>query len=268
MALALSLGYSAHDLVQFYLTKGQVIFPRGGPIRRCYRGIQSLLSPRYNVEPFITVLKQYFENWRLGDARVRLVIPAFNPATGDIYLFKTAHHSRFSSDYKIMAWEIARATCAAPTYFRAYRKGLATDLIDGGMWANNPAMVGLTEALGPLNQQPENIALLSVGTSVSDVSVNPHTRQKGGAIRWSMTIARDLFMHIQAVVADHQVFHILERGCYVRIDANRANVTIPLDDTLKAQELIPFGEQAARHAYPKLASQFFDLKATRFVPYY
>ncbi len=56
-------------------------------------------------------------------------------------------------------WAVAMATTAAPTFFPAFR--LPEDhvrLIDGGVWANNPAMAGVTEAVSlfcrPLDEDP------------------------------------------------------------------------------------------------------------------
>lgn len=38
------------------------------------------------------------------------------------------------------------ATAAAPTYFKAIKRDGYT-FVDGGVWANNPVMIGLVDAL-------------------------------------------------------------------------------------------------------------------------
>jgi predicted acylesterase/phospholipase RssA len=49
-----------------------------------------------------------------------------------------------------LAWQAARSTSAAPTYFPAYRLeppgGPARALVDGGVLANNPAMCAVADA--------------------------------------------------------------------------------------------------------------------------
>ena len=77
-----------------------------------------------------------------------LVIPSFDLGENAVYLFKTPHHERLRRDFRVPIWAVAMATSAAPTYFPAFR--LPSDhvrLVDGGVWANNPAMVGVTEAV-------------------------------------------------------------------------------------------------------------------------
>lgn len=116
IALSLGLGISARDILDFYLTEGHRIFPTSS-VPQSIRLVSHLFRPKYRVGPLEIVLKRHFGESRLGDSRTRLVIPSFNPATGDVYLYKTAHHSRLREDYKELAWKVARGTSAAPSFF-------------------------------------------------------------------------------------------------------------------------------------------------------
>ena len=60
---------------------------------------------------------------------------------------------------------MALATSAAPTYFPAHTIPGRGTFIDGGLWANCPAMVGLVEALAFLDQRPEQVQMLSISTT-------------------------------------------------------------------------------------------------------
>lgn len=73
-----------------------------------------------------------------------------------------------------MIWEAARATGAAPSYFRAFGRYL-----DGGLIANNPTLDALTEiheynmALHKVNRQSEAIpvsVVVSLGTGLIPVT--------------------------------------------------------------------------------------------------
>ena len=77
-------------------------------------------------------------------------MPSYNVGDDDVYIFRTPHAERLRRDYRVPAWKVALATSAAPTYFPACREVDQLRLIDGGVWANNPAMVGIIEAVGTL----------------------------------------------------------------------------------------------------------------------
>ena len=55
----------------------------------------------------------------------------------------------------LTAVDVALATSAASTYFPAHTIPGRGTFIDGGLWANCPAMVGVVEALDFLGQAPE-----------------------------------------------------------------------------------------------------------------
>ena len=57
---------------------------------------------------------------------------------------------------------MALATSAAPTFFPAHTIPGRGTFIDGGLWANCPAMVGVVEALDFLGQAPEHVRMLSL----------------------------------------------------------------------------------------------------------
>ena len=70
---------------------------------------------------------------------------------------------RFGSKYQALATDCALATAAAPTYFQASPFPLhSVSYVDGGVWANCPALVGVTEAVHFLKVQPNDIDLLSM----------------------------------------------------------------------------------------------------------
>ena len=112
-----------------------------------------------------------------------LVVPTYNLAENDVYLFKTPHHPRRKRDWRVPMWEVAMATSAAPTFFPAYRlSGDGVRLIDGGVWANNPAMVGLTEAVSLFERRLCDVRVLSVGTT-SGAQARPRRLDNAGIVR-------------------------------------------------------------------------------------
>ena len=69
---------------------------------------------------------------------------------------------------------VARATSAAPTYFEAFKlPGIKPDdyeaLVDGGVFANNPAMCAyVDDSAGPGQMGREEVVLVSLGTGAQN----------------------------------------------------------------------------------------------------
>src|SRR5690606_1475173 len=113
---------------------------------------------------------------------------------GDTVVFKTSHHEDYIRDYQIPAYQVALATSAAPTYFApfevSYEKRKSSDkvnmknMIDGGIFANNPTLVALSEAIA-LGNKFEEIRILSIGTGSSTI-VYPKQKKaySSGARSW------------------------------------------------------------------------------------
>ena len=98
-----------------------------------------------------------------GDSKTRLLIPSYNGKLNKVYLFRTAHHERLRNDYLESMVDVAMATAAAPTYFPSKSLESGVELIDGGVWANNPVSMAVVEAITTLGQRPEDIHVLSLG---------------------------------------------------------------------------------------------------------
>ncbi len=73
-------------------------------------------------------------------------------------------------DATIFSATAARATSAAPTFFEPFlldKKNNRRVLVDGGVFANNPSMIALSEALSS-GIKTDEILLCSVGTGMND----------------------------------------------------------------------------------------------------
>jgi uncharacterized protein len=109
---------------------------------------------------------------RLGDSSYRLLIPAWNPTLERVYIYKTAHNPRLESDYKQLAIDAAMATAAAPTFLKPHLTRDFVELVDCGVWANNPIGAATVEAVGMLGWPADRLKILSIGT-ITDVKALP-----------------------------------------------------------------------------------------------
>jgi hypothetical protein len=125
----------------------------------------------------------------VGESRTRLVIPAWHPMLERVYIYKTAHHPRLETDYKGLALDAAMATAAAPTFLKPHLTSDAIELVDGGIWANNPIGLVAIEAVGMLRWPADRLKILSIGT-INDVTAPARWK---GKLPMASSIAR-LFM--------------------------------------------------------------------------
>lgn len=180
IALALGLGLSASEILAFYEQRGPMIFcgnPRLRALRHWFRA-------KYDPLPLRAALEDVFGSKTLGESSKRLVIPSFNPDTGEVHVWKTSHDARLQKDFKELAVNIALSTAAAPTYFPTYRLDCGTPLIDGGMWANNPIAVAMVEAIGILKWPAESLRVLSLGCTTKPLNIDWGRRHSLGTLGW------------------------------------------------------------------------------------
>lgn len=245
IALGLASGMSAGEVLDFYLRHQHHIFPR-----RILWSFRRVFRP-YDADALHKALNDAFGERTLGESSVRLVIPSFDQISNDVHVFRTPHLERLRRDHRVRMVDVARATTAAPTFLPAHALD-GMRLIDGGVWANNPAMSALVEAnecAGGLS----NVALLNIGTT-RDVKVRPRKLDNAGLARWSTHIV-DLVLHGQALASFNHASLLLPKGNAVRLDidvpAGRYRLD-RIDDT----ELRGLAAAASRTAGPRVAAFF------------
>lgn len=265
IALALGLGFRPKEILEFYLEIGPKIFPAQGFLRRSLYAAKHLIYRKYPSDLLKGSLsdKRYFGKRLLGESTKRLIIPSFDPLRNDVYIYKTAHHERLKCDYKIPAWQIAVATASAPTYFPVFVTDSHIRLIDGGIWANNPTMIALAEALGYLNQDQENIAILSIGTTHKNTR-SSWMQFHGGLLPWTRK-ATEFMMYGQKVSANNQAYHIVGSEKFLRVDPI-VEKNYSLDKIY--DELIGIGQSEARIRINEIDEMFLQHRADKFVPVY
>lgn len=259
LALGLGLGIPATDILNFYQKYGPQIFPQ--TIRLPKKLLKWILKGKYDRAPLEDALKNVFGNRKLGEAITRLVIPSFNLQTGEVHLYKTAHHERLQWDYKEQAYAVALATSAAPTYFPTYFLR-NIPLIDGGIWANDPALVAIVEAQALLHKDIVDISMLSIGCTQDKLNI-PCTINGAGA--WAFHILKLLSRSQMAGVSASAKLLLSER--YIRISPTVPNGKFSLDGSQCINELVSLGETEARKASPKV-KHFFETKIKPFEPFY
>ena len=155
ISAALACGISAETIKDLYLKEGAAIFKK--------RNIVPFIKSHYGSEKLYSCLKKQFKDITMGDVNTNLLITSFNITTGSPVVFKSVKHKDYYMDKERSVVDCVMCSTAAPTYFDPY---LMDDsyYVDGGVGANNPALVGYTEAVGPrLGWEKEDVYVLSIG---------------------------------------------------------------------------------------------------------
>jgi len=260
IALALGVGKRPLEILQFYIEKGRTIFPPNPLLclKRLYRR-------KYDSDPLEGALKGCLGEGFLGDSAKRLVIPSYNMGEDDVYLFKTPHHERLTRDYKVPMWKVAMATTAAPTYFSSFRKLDHLRLIDGGVWANNPTLVGIAEAVSMLNVPLDKMRVFSIGTT-DEVKARSKWLDSGGLVQWSLP-AVEVVMQAQSIGVSTQAQHLLGKERVIRVNPKVPDKLFKLDK-LSEKELLAKASHESRHFAPFFREQFLSHTASEYKPIY
>jgi hypothetical protein len=260
IALGLGLGYSAKEMLAFYEKYGPEIF-KGS---RFLRALRHVVLTKYDPAPLRNALKAEFGDRALGESKKRLVIPSCDLDTGEVYIWKTAHHVRFEHDYKQRVVDVALATAAAPSYFPSHRLAAGTPLIDGGVWANNPVAVAVVEAIGILKWNPDDLRILSLGCTAAPLDINAGS---WGWARWGPRLA-SLFTRTQSSAAIGTAQHLLtNRDNLVRICPSVGR-RFGLDAIPEIPSLKGLGNSEARKQIDLLRPMFFAAPAEPFEPFH
>ena len=262
IALGIGLGFTAAELLSFYDSYGPSIFKK----RSMFSGLKQLFTSKYDIQPLRNALESKFGQRMLGESRNRLVIPSMNVDTGEVHVYKTAHHERFKTDYHESAVTVGLATVAAPTYFPEHLVGSGTPLIDGGAWANNPMGVATTEALGVLKWPAEDVHMVSIGCTAEPFDIQRQKNKAGGIFFWSSRVVR-VFMAAQSSAALGTAQLLLGHDHVIRVCPTVPRGRYGMDVLSSIHLLKALGETEARKALPNLES-FFEEPAEAFSPFH
>lgn len=226
IALALAKGIPLSRVLALYREHGKKVFPVKIPgslpgvlcqefFKRGYlkRGEQALREALTQVFDDIT-LGQLFD-----ERKIAICIPAVNMGSQRAWVFKTSHLSTSNhrdDDYKLV--DICLASSAAPLYRSLAsidtpgNSGAYNVFADGGLWANNPVLVALTEALAH-SESGRAIEIFSLGTcprpegdviARDDVHWPLHKWKFGGrAAQVSIAAQEFAFDHMARMLARH-----------------------------------------------------------------
>jgi predicted acylesterase/phospholipase RssA len=176
-------------------------------------------KPKYDGKGKRELLLEYFKDQSLGEAKKPVAVLAYDVEN---------RKPRLLSSYEspgIKMVSAASATSAAPIYYSTQEIDDGSWLIDGGIVANNPSLLGYSEArkLFPGCE----IKVLSIGTGINRRKINGPSSSKWGAISW--------FRHdILGIMLESSVFDEIASdlmgNSYLRVNSSTGLVNRRMDD--------------------------------------
>ena len=155
---------------------------------------------------------------QVKDAKCRLVLPAVQAATGLPQVLRTNHHPNLSVHRDDSLVDLAVATAAAPLFFRgASLRGI--NFLDGGLWANNPVLAAIVEAVAYLNVPLDRIDVLSISTT--SAPFDGWNLDNAGLLRWLWPDAPILQAIMGSTAGGHEMLakDLMGSARHLRIDA-------------------------------------------------
>lgn len=248
--------FEAVRALELYFGRGEEIFRL--PVWHRIRSLGGTLEEKYPATGIDEVLAQHLGDLRLSELLKPCLITAYDIERRRACFF-TQHDARATPARDFRVRDVARATTAAPTYFECARIESATHetypLVDGGVFANNPALCAYAEArsMAP-RPTARDMLILSLGTGEARRSY-PYDAARGwGSLRWARPVI-DIMMSGVGETVHYQLAQIYDAvGApeqYLRIQAELPARNAELDDVDFANlvELLEIGNRLAeQHA--------------------
>ena len=270
LSIAIALGIPSMDLVKFYKDNALIIFPKWY-LKILPRKARAILTSIYSNRKLRGKLKEIYAAANNGtdpvlkDLKTNVCIPVFNGNDGQINVLKTKHHEEYIRDYKLPAFEVALSSASAPIYFpphsfsfsNEYGSGTNVNMIDGGIFANNPSLIAMLEATDKMGYDFADISLLSLGTGKGKHIIKSSWKPKD-IWYWLFPKPRllDIILDSLAQITE-QYLNFLKRIAkkderafeYLRIQYDLGGDTIELNasDKKSLQRLEAIGDELAKN---------------------
>lgn len=229
--------YTAEQLISLYEKEGNKIFSRS----RWYnlRSLGNLLSPKYTAHGIEAILEKYFGEARLSEALGDVIITSYDIERRQSYFFKS-HKAKMDSSKDFLMRRVARSTSAAPTYFPPSRVEMEDDylaLVDGGVFANNPAMCAYVEARSIYPQQ-DDFLVVSVGTGENTKRLPYEQVTQWGLLNWAQPVLEVVFDGINDTI-DYQLQQIVRPAADGSKRYYRFQIKLPKDVNEELDDCTP-----------------------------
>lgn len=242
--------YSAQKVVDLYLENGTKIFSI--PFWYKVKTLNGLLDAKYPVDNLEKVFKEYFAETKLSELLKPCLVSSYDITRRQVHLF-TQHDAVQKPAWDFTLCSVCRSASAAPTYFKcAQVKSLVGDtynLIDGGVYVNNPALSAYSEAYHEDKTTTKDMVLVSLGTGFARKSYPYEKAKSWGMAEWVKPLI-DIMMAGGSDVVDYELQQI-----FSAMDVSKQYLRINTELTPDINPDMADGSKANLEALRKLGTE-------------
>ncbi|VXD25639.1 Patatin [Planktothrix serta PCC 8927] len=238
---------SAQEVYDFFRYKSsQIFYPF---FNDSFQKVGELFNEKYSYQKFNQVMGDFFKDIKLSELLKPCLITSYEIERREAHFF-TQHDAKLNPKDDYLIRDVLRATSAAPTFFEvAQIHALNQEVytcIDGGVFANNPALCAYAEARHKFNQDfnldhryetgptAKEMVILSLGTGEVKKKYPYQEAKDWGKLKWLDPLF-DIIMTGVAETVDYQMKQIFDTTGkpehYLRINTVLSDRrTLPMDD--------------------------------------
>jgi patatin-like phospholipase/acyl hydrolase len=231
--------FKAKDALNFYEQDGYKIFNESKEsfIKWIWDGYH------YSPKTLESILHKVFGNLKLSQLGKPCLITTYDMSVKNTIFFNSAEANKEAWDFYVR--DVTRSTSAAPTYFPPAmienqgtgekKENISMVNLDGGVFANNPAMCGYAECKGLSEHQlggkkcdgAADMLILSVGTGGGEIDLEGYRHSNRWNLgKWAMRAPNIMMDGAVDTVAFQmqEIFQTLteeNQQNYVRIDVSK-----------------------------------------------
>lgn len=244
--------YSSEEILDLYLNNGQIIF--NSSLFQEIKSVSGIVNVKYDPEGLESVFEKYFGKSELKDLLKPSLIPVYDLSRGKNYFFRQ-QKALTSPRHNYYVKDLLRGATSALTYFPPSQISTVNDqehrcFIDGGVFANNPALSAYAEFRYHNSKlHAKDTMMLSLGTGRKTTNLDCKVTANWGAAEW---LYQGSYLTSNAVssASDYQLNAVYgNQSNYLRLDSTfDDNQNSSMDNTDKdyLDYLISLGESIVR----------------------
>lgn len=184
IGLGIAAGVPARDIVASFERHGETIFsgrsaPKS-PHELAFDVLRYIRGAKYTSDALSATITEILGEMRMCDLKTRVLVPAVDIDAGRPHIFRGPGCTRNDD---LRALDVALATSAAPTIFPVHVID-GVHYADGGVFAQSPDILALSEAKARFGQCDDDIAMLSIGTTTQGFEFGPLRSPSLGLTDW------------------------------------------------------------------------------------